>query len=105
MVSRDRPELALEEDEVVKEAGTRKKTKSPAPKTRKRQAEEPQAASSERSSILSNGTPHESSAVAAGRPSEEQIRLRAYELFLARGGDHGLDLSDWLLAETQLNGG
>jgi CHASE3 domain sensor protein len=32
----------------------------------------------------------------------EQIRQRAYELFLARGATHGNDVRDWLLAEQEL---
>jgi len=35
-------------------------------------------------------------------PSEEMIRFRAYELFLARGGEHGRHLDDWLAAEREL---
>jgi hypothetical protein len=31
-----------------------------------------------------------------------RISLRAYELFLARGGEHGRDLEDWLEAERQV---
>jgi len=36
--------------------------------------------------------------------SPEQIRLRAYELFLARDGSHGNDWRDWFLAERELAG-
>jgi len=32
----------------------------------------------------------------------EDVARRAYELFLARGAGHGLDLEDWLEAERQL---
>jgi hypothetical protein len=32
----------------------------------------------------------------------EQVRLRAYELFEARGGSHGHDLEDWLQAEAEV---
>ena len=35
-------------------------------------------------------------------PITEAIALRAYELFLARGGQHGGDLEDWLQAEREL---
>ena len=35
-------------------------------------------------------------------PITEAIALRAYELFLARGGQHGRDLDDWLRAEREL---
>lgn len=31
-----------------------------------------------------------------------RISLRAYELFLARGGHHGRDLDDWLEAEREV---
>jgi hypothetical protein len=36
--------------------------------------------------------------------SMEQIRMRAYELFIARGGYHGNDLADWFMAERELTG-
>lgn len=37
------------------------------------------------------------------RPAtEDQIRLRAYEIFLARGAAPGQDLDDWLRAESEL---
>jgi hypothetical protein len=32
---------------------------------------------------------------------EERIRLRAYELFQKRGGEHGRALDDWLQAEAE----
>ena len=35
---------------------------------------------------------------------EERIRLRAYELFEARGREHGRDLDDWLQAEAEIIG-
>jgi hypothetical protein len=35
-------------------------------------------------------------------PSEEDIRLRAYHMFLERGGNHGADFDDWLRAEQEL---
>ncbi|MGH7988196.1 MAG: DUF2934 domain-containing protein [Candidatus Binataceae bacterium] len=35
-------------------------------------------------------------------PSFEQIQLRAYQLFLARGGVHGEDMNDWFAAEREL---
>ena len=36
--------------------------------------------------------------------SMEQIRMRAYELYMARGGCHGSDLADWFMAERELTG-
>ena len=37
-----------------------------------------------------------------GAPSAELIRLRAYEVFVARGGTDGDELSDWLTAEREI---
>ena len=34
----------------------------------------------------------------------EDVARRAYELFLARGRQHGGDMEDWLEAERQLKG-
>ena len=36
-------------------------------------------------------------------PSCEEIRLRAYEIYLERGGIPGNDLDDWLQAERELD--
>ena len=33
----------------------------------------------------------------------EQVAARAYEKFLARGGDHGHDFEDWVAAEAELD--
>jgi Protein of unknown function (DUF2934) len=33
---------------------------------------------------------------------QEKIRVRAYELFEQRGGEHGHDIEDWLQAEIEL---
>jgi hypothetical protein len=35
-------------------------------------------------------------------PTIEQIRLRAYELYLSRGATHGDEVEDWLNAEREL---
>ena len=35
-------------------------------------------------------------------PTTEQIELRAYDLYLARGGEVGRDMDDWLTAEREL---
>ena len=34
--------------------------------------------------------------------SEDDVRLRAYELYLQRGADPGDDVGDWLQAEREL---
>lgn len=35
-------------------------------------------------------------------PSPAEIRLRAFEIHMARGGFHGRELDDWLQAEREL---
>ena len=35
-------------------------------------------------------------------PTDEEIRARAYEMYLERGGYHGLDFDDWVRAEREL---
>ena len=35
-------------------------------------------------------------------PLEEQIRKRAYELYVARGNESGSELDDWLQAEDEI---
>ncbi len=35
-------------------------------------------------------------------PKPEEIRQRAHEIFLARGGEPGQELEDWLRAEQEL---
>jgi len=37
-------------------------------------------------------------------PTEEEVRARAYELFVQRGCQHGYDQDDWLQAEYELRG-
>jgi hypothetical protein len=37
-----------------------------------------------------------------GKPTAEEIRQRAHEIFLVRGGAPGHELEDWLLAEREL---
>jgi hypothetical protein len=39
-----------------------------------------------------------------GRPSEDEVRARAYERYLERGGMHGNDVEDWVEAEKELKG-
>jgi hypothetical protein len=46
-------------------------------------------------------SPAESIAMSS-EPSEEDIRMRAYQRFLDRGAGHGADFDDWILAEREL---
>jgi hypothetical protein len=38
----------------------------------------------------------------AEAPTNEAIAQRAFELFVARGGEHGRALEDWVQAEQEL---
>jgi hypothetical protein len=40
--------------------------------------------------------------VSTNAPTLEQIQLRAYEIFLERGGTPGNEVEDWLRAEREL---
>ncbi|MFY9530829.1 MAG: DUF2934 domain-containing protein [Candidatus Acidiferrales bacterium] len=39
---------------------------------------------------------------AGGRPTREEIEVRAHEFYVERGGAHGHDMDDWLQAEREL---
>ena len=41
-------------------------------------------------------------AKAAPEPSVDDIRRRAYERYLERGGEHGQHFDDWVAAEAEL---
>jgi hypothetical protein len=49
-------------------------------------------------------SPRASRGASAERPDEEQIRFRAYEISLQRGGQYGDPFEDWLRAERELTG-
>jgi hypothetical protein len=40
-----------------------------------------------------------------GNSTHEEIRGRAYEIYLERGGQPGGEMDDWLQAERELEGG
>jgi Protein of unknown function (DUF2934) len=40
--------------------------------------------------------------VLGSEPTEDDIRRRAYERYLERGGQDGMDFEDWLAAEQDL---
>ena len=39
----------------------------------------------------------------AAMPDRERVAMRAYELYLARGGGEGSALDDWLAAEREFS--
>ena len=46
--------------------------------------------------------PTEKSQPVSGAPIREEIELRAYQIYIERGGAHGQDVEDWLQAEREL---
>ncbi len=36
------------------------------------------------------------------RPGREEIEVRAFQIYVERGGAHGQDVEDWLQAEREL---
>lgn len=44
----------------------------------------------------------ESGTEALPQPNPEDVRRRAYEIYVRRGGTHGADLDDWYEAEREL---
>lgn len=48
-------------------------------------------------------TPHSSSST--GPYDRDRVAIRAYELYMARGGGDGADVDDWLIAEREFSNG
>ena len=36
------------------------------------------------------------------KPAPDEIARKAFDIYVARGGEHGHDLEDWLKAESEL---
>jgi len=49
-----------------------------------------------------NGAPQNGGGTPAATIDRDLLAQRAYELYLARGGEDGRDLEDWLTAEREL---
>lgn len=45
-----------------------------------------------------------SSSVNPNQPREDKVRQRAYDIYQARGGREGDEVSDWLAAEREFDG-
>ena len=56
-------------------------------------------------SMDESGAPQLSGDTAAAETDRARIEQRAYEIYMARGGEAGRELDDWLSAERELNGG
>jgi DUF2934 family protein len=48
------------------------------------------------------GAPPSKARTAAPEPTADDIRRRAYERYLERGGNHGRHFDDWVEAEKEL---
>ncbi len=82
-----RPKVAPQAEAPAAPAAPKPRARAAAPK---KKADTVVAATSADSTILSS------------EPSDEAIRIRAYERYLERGGGHGMDFEDWLEAKREL---
>ena len=57
---------------------------------------------SRRKSIGTEILPSENDSISYSAITEDDIARRAYALYLARGGQEGHDVEDWLQAEREL---
>jgi hypothetical protein len=77
--------------------------KRPSSRSKTSGAEEPAQPKPKRSRATSAGArAEEPVAIQATEPSDDDIRRRAYQRYLERGGDHGQHFDDWLEAEREL---
>ena len=51
---------------------------------------------------MNNPTEKSQPEAVPGAPMREEIELRAYQIYLERGGAHGQDVEDWVQAEREL---
>ncbi len=51
---------------------------------------------------ITKSSPRNDHQTTAGHPTHEEIELRAYQIYVARGAAHGQDVEDWLQAELEL---
>jgi len=47
-------------------------------------------------------SPESQPQTASGAPAREEIELRAYQIYVERGGAQGQDVEDWVQAEREL---
>jgi Protein of unknown function (DUF2934) len=51
---------------------------------------------------MNNPTEKSQPETVSGVPTGEEIELRAYQIYMERGGAHGQDVEDWVQAEREL---
>ena len=54
------------------------------------------------SNPIEGSSPGSGQQIAERHPTREEIELRAYQIYVERGGAQGNDLEDWLQAEFEL---
>ncbi len=54
------------------------------------------------SNPIERSSPRSGQQIAERHPTREEIELRAYQIYVERGGAPGNDLEDWLQAESEL---
>ena len=54
------------------------------------------------SNPIEKSSPGSGQQTAGRHPTHEEIELRAYQIYVERGGAQGNDLEDWLQAESEL---
>jgi DUF2934 family protein len=54
------------------------------------------------SNPIERSSPRSGQQTAERHPTHEEIELRAYQIYVERGGAQGSDLEDWLQAEFEL---
>jgi hypothetical protein len=60
------------------------------------------ASAAQPQAVATAGATDRASRNSATAPSPEEVRRRAYELYMRRGGTHGGDKDDWFEAEREL---
>jgi len=64
-----------------------------------------ESAASGSASVIDTPPDTAHAAETAGGEHRDRVAMRAYELYLARGGADGGDFDDWLAAEREIGGG
>ena len=54
------------------------------------------------SNPITRSAPRSGQQIAETHPTHEEIELRAYQIYVERGGAQGNELEDWLQAEFEL---
>lgn len=76
------------------------KAKAPAPPAAPKPSPRAAAPKKKATKVVAAAAPE--STMKSAEPSDEAIRIRAYERYLERDGGHGMDFEDWLEAKREL---